>query len=603
MTAMNTLALQAENLTKVYRLYRKPLHRMLDLFGLLPRRLNLYSEHVAVSGISLEIRRGEKVAIIGRNGAGKSTLLKMISGVVTPSAGSMQINGRVHALLNLGTGFHPDFTGRDNVYSYLAHIGITGERADKLFREIADFAELHEYIDQPTKTYSAGMNMRLAFATSTVIDPDILVIDEVLSVGDAYFFRKSFERVKELCSAHGATLIMVTHDFYSAMTFCDRCIWIDHGTIRADGPIKQVVAAYEASIRDQEEIRLRQKHLNSLQDNRRIATTDIALFGEIITANGLPPSAPVAISHIKFLENGNEIATLLPDHVSPDTPNRLLVSEQEGNWGGIEEYHGRLARRFLPHGSIFHKLPFMIAQREVIEAALGKRLSVAIGTHSSETTDLELRLRRPSGERLLGFSWTNQASEWGEMVPVSLENPNALTMLPGSPAARHGQRAMEIIDISFRNEAGAESLQFDTGKPMTILLRYRLNREGFDECPTLIVAFQKDGVLRTHRFFTETLRLRATESTNGEVRIDTPQLLVGPGSYLITVSVFAEGYFRSSGPKKFFSANDQLYDMHTRSYELMVRPDPDNPLLNDVVFHHPTQWQNFPHAVSADGAQ
>src|SRR5262249_8638959 len=168
---------RASDLTKVYRLYPKPHFRFLDMFGLLPKREGSFTEYRALDGVNLEVRRGEKVAIIGRNGAGKSTLLKLVSNVMQPTSGTLEVHGNARALLQMGSGFHPDFTGRENVYAYLAHLGITGKQADRKLVDIIDFSELEEYIDQPLKTYSTGMGVRLMFATSTAVVPDILVLD------------------------------------------------------------------------------------------------------------------------------------------------------------------------------------------------------------------------------------------------------------------------------------------------------------------------------------------------------------------------------------------------------------------------------------------
>jgi lipopolysaccharide transport system ATP-binding protein len=201
---------QATDLTKTYRLYQKPAHRVLDLVGVLPS--DRYREHVAIDRLTLTIRRGEKVGIIGRNGAGKSTFLKLVTQVVEPTSGQLHVGGKVHALLSIGTGFHPDFTGRENVIGYLAQLGVTGARARAVCDDVVSFAELEEYIDQPVKTYSTGMQMRLMFAVSTAIEPDLLVVDEVLGVGDAYFAQKSFARMRQLCDEHGATMLLVTHD-------------------------------------------------------------------------------------------------------------------------------------------------------------------------------------------------------------------------------------------------------------------------------------------------------------------------------------------------------------------------------------------------------
>src|SRR5215471_12900924 len=183
---------------KQYRLYRKPLYRFLDLFGLCPPSSTYYTTHQALEAVNVSVARGEKVAIIGRNGAGKSTLLKIIANLVQPTTGSVEVGGRISNLLQIGTGFHPDFTGRQNVFASLAHQGIVGERAARLFEEIVAFADIAEYIDQPMKTYSTGMCSRLMFSSSIVITPDILIVDEILGVGDAYFAHKSFTRMRDL---------------------------------------------------------------------------------------------------------------------------------------------------------------------------------------------------------------------------------------------------------------------------------------------------------------------------------------------------------------------------------------------------------------------
>jgi len=204
---MSDVAIRATGLKKIYRLYAKPAYRFLDMFGMLGDKPGAFTEHSALDGVSVEVRRGEKVAVIGRNGAGKSTFLKLVTKVIQPTAGSLEVRGDVHALLQIGTGFHPDFTGRQNVNAYLAQLGVTGADAGRRCADAIAFAELEEYIDQPVKTYSTGMAMRLMFSASTAISPDLLVLDEVLGVGDAYFAQKSYDRMRELCERNDATLL------------------------------------------------------------------------------------------------------------------------------------------------------------------------------------------------------------------------------------------------------------------------------------------------------------------------------------------------------------------------------------------------------------
>src|SRR2546422_1067502 len=261
-------AIRLSDIGKVYRLYQKPFYKFLDLFGLCPAGPEYYSEHSALSGVNVEIRSGEKIAIIGRNGAGKSTMLKVIMGLVQPTSGVVQVHGRISNLLQIGTGFHPDFTGRQNVFANLAHQGIIGDTAAALFEEIVQFAEIEEYVDQPMKTYSTGMCSRLMFSSSVVVAPEILLVDEILGVGDAYFAHKSFGRMRELCANAGTTLLLVTHDVYSALNLCDRFIWIDRGRIKFDGPGKDAVAMYESSIKEQEEQWLRQNNAAALRQSQ-----------------------------------------------------------------------------------------------------------------------------------------------------------------------------------------------------------------------------------------------------------------------------------------------------------------------------------------------
>src|SRR4051812_11526155 len=193
---MSDVAVTLAGARKVYRLYQRPVYRFLDLLGVCPEGPEYYSEYEALAPVDLVVRRGEKVAIIGRNGAGKSTMLKVITGLVRPTAGDVTVNGKISNLLQIGSGFHPDFTGRQNVFANLAHQGIVGREASEKFDEIVQFSEIERYIDQPMKTYSTGMCSRLMFSSAVMLTPDILVVDEILGVGDAYFSHKSFERMR-----------------------------------------------------------------------------------------------------------------------------------------------------------------------------------------------------------------------------------------------------------------------------------------------------------------------------------------------------------------------------------------------------------------------
>jgi ABC-type polysaccharide/polyol phosphate transport system ATPase subunit len=245
---MDNIAVSIRSLSKMYRVHRSRPSRLLDFFGLRigdPRRY--FKEHWALHDVTLDIERGSTVGVIGRNGAGKSTLLKLLAGVSEPTLGTIKMNGQVSGLLELGTGFHPDLTGHENIYAGGLYLGLDHAAVDTLYSRIVAFAELGDALHQPVRTYSTGMYMRLAFSMAVCTSADIHLIDEVLGVGDAYFFGKCVQRFRELQRA-GCAMIVVTHDHSLVLRLCSRCIWIDQGRIVADGSPLEVVMAYSQSI-------------------------------------------------------------------------------------------------------------------------------------------------------------------------------------------------------------------------------------------------------------------------------------------------------------------------------------------------------------------
>ncbi len=226
---------------KCYQIYRKPHHRLLQM---LARRSRTYfREFWALQDINLEIKPGEVFGIIGCNGAGKSTLLQLMCGTLTPSHGHVDVQGRIAALLELGAGFNPEFTGRENVYLSATIAGMSRKEIDDAFDSIVEFAGIGPFIDQPVKTFSSGMYVRLAFSVAINVDPDILIIDEALSVGDGDFSRKSFERIMHLKDA-GKTIIFCSHAMYQVEALCDRAMWLDKGNARQIGSAATVISSY-----------------------------------------------------------------------------------------------------------------------------------------------------------------------------------------------------------------------------------------------------------------------------------------------------------------------------------------------------------------------
>lgn len=234
-------ALEVHNLTKTYRLYRSPKDRLRELFSLNAKKH--HREFLALDNVSFAVEQGETIGIIGQNGSGKSTLLKILCGVMRPTSGNVKVNGRVSSLLELGAGFDPEFTGRENVYMTGALMGFSKADIDRLFPEIEAFAEIGDFIDQPVKRYSSGMFVRLAFSTAINVTPDILVIDEALAVGDMAFQLKCVERMKAFQQS-GRTIVLVTHQIHTVRNFCSRALWLVHGRCKASGDVITVTDAY-----------------------------------------------------------------------------------------------------------------------------------------------------------------------------------------------------------------------------------------------------------------------------------------------------------------------------------------------------------------------
>ena len=398
---MSDIVISARNVSKTYRLHSSPSDRLADVFGLLPSKTDRVKLHKALNDVSFDIARGDKVAIIGRNGAGKSTLLKLITRVTEPTEGRLDVRGETRALLQIGTGFHPDFTGRKNVDAYLTNMGVSGKRAKQMIEDAVAFAELEDYVDQPVKTYSTGMAMRLMFAASTMLKPDLLVVDEVLGVGDAYFQRKSFERIREMCEGRETTLLLVTHDIYSAATLCDRMIWIDRGRILIDADPPTVIRAYEDAIREQEERRLRLKALKYAADRGEHARSE-RIVVEIHAKENQPPPCEVWFSRIALLVDGVPAATLRFGEDAFENQDGGQLQREGTNWGDPSVLDGRLARPIRTFGSPFHKVAGVFDVPIDASGLSPERLAVAVEFNAAEAAQLRVSLTSASWRLEMG---------------------------------------------------------------------------------------------------------------------------------------------------------------------------------------------------------
>jgi teichoic acid transport system ATP-binding protein len=289
---MDNVTIEINNLTKIYKLYNKPIDRLKETLH--PMRKKYYKNFYALNDLSFNINKGDTIGILGKNGSGKSTLLKLITGVLTPTSGSINSNGKISALLELGAGFNPEMTGIENIYMNGTLMGYAKEEMDESLDNIIEFADIGEYINQQVKMYSSGMFIRLAFALSISVDPDILIVDEALAVGDMSFQLKCIDKIKDF-KRQGKTIIFVSHDIYSVRNICERAIWINDGKIITLGNCEEVIDSYEKFMKKSDFVKAMDAKIDANESKE--------------TGNNKKANNALVIEDLKFFSNVGELAS------------------------------------------------------------------------------------------------------------------------------------------------------------------------------------------------------------------------------------------------------------------------------------------------------
>jgi lipopolysaccharide transport system ATP-binding protein len=534
--------------SKRYRLYQKPLYRFLDLFGMCPADAAHYSEHKALHDVTLSIGRGEKLAIIGRNGAGKSTMLKIVTGLVRPSAGTVRVSGTVGNLLQIGSGFHPDFTGRQNVYASLAHQGIVGAAASRIFEEVVDFAEIGEYIDQPMKTYSTGMCSRLMFSSSVVTKPDILIVDEILGVGDAYFSHKSFERMRHLCADEGTTLLLVTHSIYAALDLCDRFLWLDRGEVKFDGDGKAAISLYESSVKDQEEHSLRQQNAASLSAGQGVVHVLVR------SQTGFALAVPVALQTIEL---GLGDGTLVTLPVAAGAGGWTLAPE--GNLGPSQIVEGELCRVLRTSGSIYHKAEW------AVELPAGARVERArLRWHYAGDEPVDVRVFTPDRKLLLAGS-LGAASAWQETELTRAKQ--VATDLDLLKQTDYGTGLVRITGVQFLDRDGRDVTAGTHGEPLTIRVRVHIDSSLVHREVTFVLGFARHGSPYSAYVYEPRLRLGDAEDRVIEIAMDAVRL--GSGRWYVNIGIGEPDLFDRESVN-YFTVDPAWYHLLASRIELQI---------------------------------
>jgi lipopolysaccharide transport system ATP-binding protein len=363
--------LSVKNLGKAYRTYRSEWQRIARWF-FLPIRPT--EEHWVLKHISFEIQPGEAIGIVGQNGAGKSTLLKMITGTLQPSEGAVQVNGRIAAILELGMGFNPELTGRQNVYHAAGLMGFSTEQLDSVIAEIEAFAEIGEYFDESVRTYSSGMQMRVAFAVATAFRPDILIVDEALSVGDSYFQHKSFQRIREFQQL-GTTLLIVSHDRGSIQGLCDRAILLESGTVIKDGAPEEVMDYYNAIIAAKENSTVTVNQLEDGTTQTRSGTGEATIRSVSLHNSAGEP--------IEYVQVGETVSLVVEIQINSDIPELVtgyMLKDRLGQtvYGTNTHHLGRQLEQLVAGQAVQYSFRF--------DANLGVgSYSVAVALHTTES--------------------------------------------------------------------------------------------------------------------------------------------------------------------------------------------------------------------------
>lgn len=606
---MSDLAVKIDNMSKMYKLYRRPMDKVLDVFGInnmLFWRKHYFQEFWALREIDLEIKKGERIGFIGRNGAGKSTLLKIITGNISPTEGTVNVNGNIQALMELGTGFHPEFTGRENIRASLAYQGLSPAEIRKKEDEIIDFAELEEFIDQPIKTYSAGMYARLAFSTATSIEPEILIIDEVLGAGDAYFAGKCVDRMKQITSQTGATVFFVSHDLDSVLRLCDRAIWLDRGRVVAEGDTLQIIKMYTASVRKQDEMRLKLRNLRIKKKSIRGIEIDdptrYQFICHLITEDMSHPKEKHPIFRVALYEKDKMLTEInVGDAMDNDISQTSYVSIEPGyiNWGNPYKVNGRFARNFENTGGKYMHAVFILRVPEIEFHRENLRIEVEYLDNTREDIFFEIYFK--DNYTRLGCLYGNNT---GKIQKLSFDIPQAIleekieaseelaikeadkdSDAEDDGSAKiddvYGGGGVDMDKVSLLNKNDEDTHVYTSGEEMCIRIHYKV-RQTVNH-PTVIVAiYRMDGICVSQVISQKDGFTVPHLEGKGFIDVRYSPLLLGKGDYVISLGIFK--------PVNLLNPQEQTsYCVHDRKYQFKV-VQPEDIKMELGVVNHPVKW-------------
>jgi ABC-type polysaccharide/polyol phosphate transport system ATPase subunit len=640
-------AVEFERVGKMYRLYKSRMDSLLDITSLgrlapwwNPKIDNFW----ALRNVSFRLKAGSRLGIIGRNGAGKTTLLKLMTGNIAPTEGRIKVQGEVQALLEAGAGFHPEFTGYDNIEASLVQNGLTRSQIKSVVEEIADFTELGDFLNQPFKTYSAGMQARLVFTTATAVRPEILIIDEILGAGDAYFAVKSRSRMRQLVDS-GASILLVAHAMDQILLFCEEAIWLERGRIVLRGPSLEVVKAYEEFIHT-----LQDRQLKAANRQRKPGFRDAVEIGRfadnfvlVLIFTG-EPGSHADISTVELWSDVNEETVRIGEPQDSDATYPAYVITDRNNWGESQA-EGGVYFRSLEIGSSgsSHRLGQVGFRSYGLEA--GERYAFRIRYRIIGEGRLAVTVNRNGKALFMGQPIPDDREKWLEhevalpqiadqIDTAAEERPEAsladciITEVIGTqvdiveatgsgdveiagtePAAADipagggasgaaasedaaalssrttlrrwpGEGSLLVDDVVLLDPTGQERAVYEVGSPLTLLLHYRAARTGEFPVMYAVVIYRVDGI-RITQHVSSRETVHIKAGEHRSVELQFPSMDLADGRYIISVSLH-----RDLDPQ--FPNETVRYDLVSHSYQFEII---GNPPLRTSLFVLPAKWK------------
>jgi len=554
----NNFVIQTKNLHKDYILYPSPSLKVRDMLGLMRKKTRKkFPVKKVLRGIDLEVRKGEKICIIGQNGAGKSTLLKIFSGLTSPTRGTIMVNGNAKALLQIGSGFYHELSGRDNAAAYLSQQGIKEKDIPRMINEIIEFSELEEYIDQPTKVYSSGMAARLMFATSISVIPELLILDEILSVGDAYFTQKCIDKIKSLCENDNTTLLLVSHDIYSASKLVDRMIWLENGKIEFDGHPKKIIPVYEDSVRIQEEKRLRKKSMNLYSEMYHCKNKLVLV--ELTAKNSKPLANSFYVCEIKLLVDNEEIVVNLEKN---DSCAGIVA---ETSWGDCIVFKKNNARMIKNYGSCFPKasIYFNLTDQQ-LSKILENGATLSLLAYSNEKIELCATVHYNNDIIFSNIVSSNLLKSWDLLTIIFNQDKNNYTKLKDRYSGQ-GSNSVTLEKIEILNQSNNPVAFFKTGETIKFSLKIKRNDPKVSSLD-IFISLVRDGIENICNISKSNFEIGSDSAT---IIAEVENFGLGVGLYTISVKLTKAGYTETKNPK-FYSINPDVYYSHRNLASVQV---------------------------------